>query len=176
MGSIEKQLMWIHGLLPRETRKKIGGLCLRENEGIGMSERFLAYPPHVSLKRSFYAENSREIEEGLKEMLEGFSKIGCGDLYPFRIADMIWLRFGYEEELRKIHEQIDLFLNERYMIPIDEFDRNYCPHVTLFCDEDPQKLDAMYGRIGKELCFRDQTIGEVTVGGSSFRLCDNREE
>ena len=166
-----KQLMWIQGLLPEKIRKQITDLCIANNDDLKLSDHFLIYPLHVSFKRSFYTDRFETIREDLKELLEGYGPIDCTSLFPMKVKDMIWLGFENEEELLKIHERIDDNLLERYQIPVDEFDRNYHPHVTLFRDDDGEKLEEMLNRIRDHFPMEDVRIEEVIIGARGKEGC-----
>ena len=64
------ELMWICLLIDEESRRKIVSKCKECNEDLKLSERFLDFPLHVSLKRSFFADHFEQI----KEELIGFMK------------------------------------------------------------------------------------------------------
>ena len=160
-----KQLMWIQGILSENVRKQIIDLCISANDDLKLSDHFLVYPLHVSFKRSFHTDRFKEIREDAFNLLRGYGKIECGIMYPFRIADMIWLRFRDEERLTGIHDIFDVFLKEKYQIPVDEFDRNYHPHITLFRDDSLEKLDEMYDRICSRFCYEEVMIEDVIIGG-----------
>lgn len=163
MGS-RKQLMWIQGLLPLDIRKQIFDLYKRYNDDLDLSDHFLIYPPHLSFKRSFDCDRFEEVKDDLCELMKRNGKIHCGRLYPHRISDMIWLRFDKEEEIIQIHQMIDRFLNEKYQIVIDEYDRKYVPHVTLFRDEDEKILDEMFLRIKDHIPEDEIFIDEIIIG------------
>ena len=157
--------MWACGLLDEGSLNRIRDLCVECNEDIGLSGRFIDFPFHVSYKRSFYTDAYESIFPGLKEMIEEEGRISCGTVYLERVKDMIWLRFVKEEELKALHEKIDHFLKEGSGIEVDEFDRNYVPHVTLFRDEDEDKLDRMFKRLEKKICEKDVWIDRSFIGG-----------
>ena len=171
MNSADRQLMWIQGLLPEKIRKQITDLCIANNDDLKLSDHFLIYPLHVSFKRSFYTDRFEMIREDMKELLEGYGPIDCISLFPMKVKDMIWLGFENEEELLKIHERIDDYLLERYQIPVDEFDRNYHPHVTLFRDDDGEKLEEMLNRIRDHFPMEDVRIEEVIIGAKGKESC-----
>ena len=167
--------MWIQGLLPVDIRKRISDLCIINDDDLDLSDHFLIYPPHLSFKRSFECDRFEEVKDDLTKLTKENGKIACGHIYLYRISDMIWLRFEKEEEIMKIHRKIDVFLSDKYQIPIDEFDRNYIPHVTLFRDDDQWKLDEMFQRIKDhipedEICIDEIIIGSRDQESSCFRI------
>ena len=167
--------MWIQGLLDDDSRNRICDICNRSNDDLKLSDHFLIYPLHISFRRSFYTERFEDIRDDMKDMFSGYGKIMCGHLYPVRIKDMIWLRLDEEDQVRRVHEKIDLFLKEQYQIDEDTFDLNYHPHVTLFRDDSSDKLDRMYERISgcicaEEVCIEEMIIGKRDDGSYRFRI------
>ena len=75
--------MWIQGFLPEKLNKKITEQCHKNNKELKLSERFLIYPLHISLKRTFvYAdfEKTKEIENQYKQwdyQLYTMQESGC---------------------------------------------------------------------------------------------------
>ena len=84
---------------------------------------------------------------------------------------MIWLEFENNNKIIEIHKQIDKLLLDKYNIPIDEFDRIYHPHVTIFRNENINKLDKMYSRI-KDLIIKEDVLIDTYAMGTNL---DNNE-
>ncbi len=166
--------MWICACLDEKSREEAVSLAKKANEELRMSERFLDFPLHVSLKRSFYADRFEEVSADLKELMNGYERMYPGKCYLFRNRDMLWLRFGKEEELLTLHRRIDALLEKKYGIPVDEFDRLYAPHVTLFRDDNEMKLDRMYEMLKDcvrvKPCLDSYYIGSVNRENRFFAL------
>lgn len=168
---MNKQLMWISTLLPKEINNEIADKCLLANKDIGISERFFDFPLHISLKRTFYTDNFVDVKNDLKGLLIENGPLNINGLEVIKNKDMLWLEIVDSKELVEIHRKIDSLLNDKYQIPIDEFDKNYYPHVSLFRSEDMMKLDMMYQKI-KNLKFDELMILDTFAMGTSL---DNNE-
>ncbi len=147
--------MWICLVIDEDSRNEIVSLCRKHMDGLDLSGRFLDFPLHVSLKRSFYTDAFEKVKKDLCKYMDLVPPFEVKEVSLQRAGNMLWIRV-HDEELMRIHEQIDRLLKERYGIEIDMFDRNYLPHITLFRDEKKDRLDAMYERLRKE--WKDRTI------------------
>ena len=167
-----KELMWITGIIDKETNEEIRRICLKENEDLHLSERFFRSDLHISLKRTFYTEQYEKIADDIKEMLRGHKPIDCGYSKLMKVKDMLWLYPDKNDELVRIHNEIDLFLYEKYKIPIDTFDRQYFPHITIFHKGETKNLLKMYDRLQISLERKPITIDRFAIGtktrGSDF--------
>ena len=160
-----KKLMWIQGFLPEELNRTIIDLC-NQNNDIELSDRFLIYPLHVSLKRTFVYDDFDKIYETVEEVLERHKGFEISDLRPYRVEDMLWLLFEYDEELIRIHEDLDKTLAEKHKIVIDEYDQKYLPHISLFHDESGEKLDLMAERLNG-IIEGSYVVNRVAVGSKT---------
>ena len=65
--------------------------------------------------------------------------------------DFIILKLGNIGDNKKfwLDDKFEYYYNEckKYKIPIDEYDKNYYPHITIFRDDDIDKLEMMFNRI-----------------------------
>ncbi|MCR5095727.1 MAG: 2'-5' RNA ligase family protein [Erysipelotrichaceae bacterium] len=159
-----KKLMWIQGFLPEKLNKMITEQCDKNNKELKLSERFLIYPMHISLKRTFVYADFEKTKETIRQVLERHHKFRCCRMRPYRIEKMLWLLFDYDEELIEIHKDLDETLYAYQQIIIDEYDRRYLPHITLFHDEDTQKLDLMAAKLSQELSAECFTIEKIAIG------------
>ena len=147
--------MWICLTIDEESREQIVSLCRKHMEGLDLSSRFLDFPLHVSLKRSFYTDAFEKVKRDLCGYMESVPSFEVKGSSLLRTSDMLWIGI-FDERSKRIHEEIDLLLKERYDIDIDVFDRNYMPHITLFRDEKKDQLDAIYDRLKRE--WKDRTL------------------
>lgn len=159
--------MWAGGLISEDVRNRIKAIASINNEDLSLSRRFLDFPLHVSFKRSFYTNDFYRIREDLAKLINDNGIISGGKLRLCKVKDMIWFRFEKEDELRSLHDKIDTFLLERYDIAIDSFDASYVPHISLFRDEDEEKLKVMYERMLKERFEDEADITSFFIGGKN---------
>ena len=162
-----KELVWVCGIIPEDVNNEIKEICLKENEDLNLSERFFRFNLHISLKRTFYTEEFDQIKDDLKELLSAYKRIDCGNTYLVRNSDMLWLRISEETEIRKIHNEIDKLLSDKYRIMIDTFDKTYVPHITIFHKGDIQNLNKMYQRLSEKLESKKIMIDRFVVGSKS---------
>ena len=159
-----KELMWIYGVINQEIIDNINEICRECNKDLFLSERYLNFPLHVSFKRSFYTDRFSDIKEEVIRYMKKHSSVNCGPYYLERYKDLLWLRFTDEEKLNDIHNELDELLVNEYGIPLDEYDHNYAPHVTLFRNPDEDKLDMMYERIKDRIIYKPIVIDKIIIG------------
>ncbi|MBQ6493548.1 MAG: hypothetical protein IJI92_06770 [Erysipelotrichaceae bacterium] len=173
---MNRQLMWIYGLLPQEETGIICDICRKQNEDLKLSEHFLDFPLHISLKRSFYTADFENVRDDILKITD--RTIECGEIYPYKQKDMIWLRITKEDEIRAVHEELDEYLRDRYQIAIDGFDRTYLPHVSLFHNCDELRKEKMYERLTELLPPLKVKIDRYIIGSkvNSNVIYDRREK
>lgn len=160
---MNRQLMWIHGLIDQKFNEYLKALCLEKALALGLSDRFFKIPLHISLKRSFYIYDFNQIKKDVFNFLDDYSIIECVNPEPIIINNRLWLKVE-SEELFKIHHDLDEFLLENHSIIIDEFDRNYYPHISLFHSDDVDKLNNIYKLLLDNLSIKSFFIDKVTIG------------
>ena len=170
-----KELIWICGIIPEDVNEEIKEICLKENEDLQLSERFFRFHLHVSMKRTFLCEHFDEMKDDMKKLLKDKGEIYCGHTHLMKNRDMLWLYMDEDERLKEVHSQIDEFLMEKYSVPIDTFDKNYFPHITIFHKGDPENLVKMYERLliklpGKPVTIRKYAIGSKIRGNEFFDI------
>lgn len=159
---MNRKLMSIHGLLDEMLNDQLRRICLEAADGLELSDRFFRIPLHVSLKRSFYVEDEVKVRNDIEGYLKD-KKIYCGSMELFKVKDRLWLKISECPELYAVHEQLDEMLKEKYGIVIDEFDRRYLPHISLFsnCSD---RLDIIYERLMPKITDRSFIIDSYYVG------------
>ena len=75
------------------------------------------------------------------------------------------IRMNNEETFVELHNKIDELLLNKFEIPIDEFDKNYVPHITLFRD-DEKTIDVVYERLKDKLILNNISIDKYALGTS----------
>ena len=161
---MNKQLMWVSAVLPQDINNEIADICLQYNKQLKLSERFFKFPLHISLKRTFYTDDYDSVKKDLKELLDNNGSLLINSYSIIRNKDMLWIDITDNRNIKLLHEAIDQKLKEKYQIPIDEFDKNYYPHVTLFRDEVVEKLDLMKTQIEKLVPVKELIIDTFAMG------------
>ena len=128
---------------------KVREECLALNKSVGANEVAFSLPQHISLKISFSVddsllENAISDIRGYFEATESFSIAG-----PVleRAGNIVWLRFGEESTLVKMHADFDEMMLTKYGVTQHEFDKSFAFHSTLFIDENKEKLELIYDKI-----------------------------
>ena len=153
-----KELIWVCGIIPEDINEEINEVCLEENRDLHLSERFFRFHLHISMKRTFQCDDFLSMKEDLKELLINNKEIYCGHTHLIKNKDMLWLCLDEDKRLKEVHKQIDELLFDRYKVPIDTFDKNYLPHITIFHKGDPKNLDTMYERLSVSLPSKQISI------------------
>ena len=161
---MERKLMWTSAVLPEGVINQVKQICLANNTDLKLSERFFNFPLHISLKRTFYVDDFLEVKKDIKQLLNKEDDLFLEGLYPFINSDMLWFRITNEETIIALHKQLDDMLQSKYSIPIDEFDKNYVPHITLFRDDDLNKIETMYKRIRNHIKFESIKVNKYALG------------
>ena len=158
------ELFWVVGMIPDDINDQIKEICLKENEDLRLSERFFKNSLHISMKRTFHCEYFEKMKEDLKHLLTSKGEIYCGHTHLIKIKDMLWLTLDEDEKIRKVHQKIDELLQNRYNVPIDTFDKNYLPHITIFHKGDPDNLLKMHERLLEKLPNKEIKISRYAIG------------
>lgn len=111
-------------------------------------------PFHISLKMSFC------VSDEIAPDVIGFLTAFFSDMRPFHISvsgieycrNICWLRMKECRELKYIHERLNMLLSEKYGIVPHEYDYDYKFHVTLFINDDSEKVFEAYEQV-KNLPF-----------------------
>ena len=160
---MNRQLMWIHGLVDKDFNDYLENLCLEKALSLGLSDRFFKIPLHISLKRSFYTDDYYVIKDSIISFLDNYSIVECNNPQPIIINNRLWLKTD-SDKLNNIHYELDKYLYENHSIDIDEFDRNYYPHISLFHNDDLDKLNIIYELLSNNLKQKTFLIDAVAIG------------
>ena len=159
-----KEFISICGIIPEDINEKIKEICLKENEDLKLSERFFRFNLHISMKRTFLCDEFEKMKDDVRQVLIKEGKIFCGNTHLKRNRDMLWLIMDDDVKLRKVHDQLDKLLNDKYGVPIDTFDRIYLPHITIFHKGDPENMDVMENRLSLSLPSFPVSINSYAIG------------
>ena len=158
------EFIWICGIVPDDINHQIRQICLKENKELHLSERFFRTNLHISMKRTFHCEEFENMKEDLKQLLTDEKAIYCGYTHLIKVKDMLWLTMDEDARIRQVHQRIDELLKNKYSVPIDTFDKNYLPHITIFHKGDPQNLIRMYEKLLDVLPSKPINISRYAIG------------
>lgn len=113
---------------------------------VGFSNSNFTLPLHISLKISFHVDD--EIGSKVIDTITQY----YNTLKPFTIeikeiekhTSIIWIKMKENNEIKKIHDELDEILLKKYKIELHPYDLNYQFHSTLFMDENKEKLNKAY--------------------------------
>ena len=158
---MSKQLLSIHGLIEEDLNNKLKTIIIQSND-LDLSNHFLNYYLHASLKRSFYL-NDENVIEFLKLYFKNIKPINC-QLNGLMIQkDMLWLNV-ISDELIDIHNELDNILLNKFNIRIDEYDKNYFPHITLFSNSPLVKLEKIKDKLNNFIFEDNFIIDKINIG------------
>ena len=142
--------IWIGLVFNKKDEDYIRNICKKINIDYKLNELSFTLPQHISLKTSFMTNNYNEVKEFIKDILkkqvpfkikiQGINKINNG---------VIWLDIEETKQLRDIHNLLNSKLEEKYNIPLKNFDGDlFHFHSTLFqdtciCDEHQELVNKL---------------------------------
>ena len=168
----KSELAWICGIVPKATNQRIVALCKELNVSVGLPETVFRFPLHISMKKSFQTVDFEKVREDLSVLVKAHGPLECvtGKLVVHR--NMIWLPVQKTAPITALHNAIDQLLLEKYGIPLDRFDRDFNPHVSLFTSGKPEQIQEMFSLLREEpegLESLRMTINRFVIGASGHR-------
>lgn len=119
------------------------------DKSIGFENSCFTLPLHISLKASFKIANSI-FDSLIEEIINYYLSIK-----PFKIDvnklemfdNIMWIRMNRNEELDRVHDDLNRILLEKYNILLHEYDLDYKYHTTLFMDNNRDNINKAYNMI-----------------------------
>lgn len=121
------------------------------DKNIGFENSCFTLPLHISLKASFKIDNSI-FDNVIEEVINYYLSIHPFkiDIYKLEMYDnIIWIRMCRNEELDKVHDDLNKILLEKYNVGLHEYDLDYKYHTTLFMDNNTNNIKDAYNLINK---------------------------
>lgn len=133
--------IWIGCRLPEEFENALRARCVPLGQELGLDLAGFSLPQHISLKISFEAgERYGEILDFLEKVLKKEKEFYVNLSDVERMGNILWLAFRENGTLRRLHNMLDVELNNRFGISQHLFDKAFAFHSTLFLGE-PERLD-----------------------------------
>lgn len=154
--NVEEQLM--------DIRRAVDGVF----EKVDISNVTCQLPLHISLKISF------EIDKKLlNEVIDDIISIYDAQ-NPFKIRikgiekheNIEWIRMYSNDDLEALATKLNVFLKEKYGIPLHEYDLDFVFHTTLFMDDDASKIDVAHSLLGN-VYLPENLVADTFVIGTS---------
>lgn len=162
--------IWVGCKLPESFEKKIRGICLEQNETLGLNIAAFSLPQHVSLKISFSSERHEEILDYLEAFLSGQAPFCVRIQGAAQEGNILWLPVAENETLRRLHDQLDAGLEQHFSIQQHPFDKCFLFHSTLFMDDNTEKLSQMCRRLEKLPIEQELQVDTFLLGLSENNI------
>lgn len=161
--------MWVCAILPKEHNDRIVSICKEANKGIGLPETVFFFPLHISMKKSFRVRDFERARCDVLQYMQEAGRLHCRIGPVVKHKNMIWLPVIESETINAWHIGLDQMLLEKHSVEIDEYDRDFKPHLSLFTkgshDRMVRMMDALLGRIPET----DVEFTRFVVGSSDHR-------
>lgn len=128
--------------------------------------RYSEIPFHVSLKIPFLVRNE-DFEKAINVIAEFAETLNTFNLSVKGVENentIVWLRFFDSEYLSKVKLHFNVYLKEKFNIPMHEYDFDSLFHITLFMDEDVKKNSLAYDRISDFVLPKSMSIRSLSIG------------
>lgn len=109
----------------------------------------LTLPLHVSLKISFPIEEEQkdDVDKALTAYFKRQKPITIVPDAIVKDGSILWIKMEKNEELLRLHDELDQMLGKDFGIPQHSFDKCFLFHATLFMDDGQSKIDAAFERM-----------------------------
>ena len=159
--------IWI-GINVDDQLADIKPLIKAVEDKIGFEHSIFTLPFHVSLKISFEVS-----ENAAPNIISDIAKI-YGDTSPFELrvrgieyeGNISWIRMIENEEIMALATRLNLFLKEKYQIPLHEYDLDFKFHTTLFMSDDGERVNKAYLSVKDTPVPRSLKVNRFLIGTS----------
>jgi 2'-5' RNA ligase len=156
--------VWIGCKLPQNFEQEIRSRCLERNQGIGLDTAAFSLPQHISLKISFETRQPEAVLEDLAVWLGEQAPFTVHVGNPEQAGKILWLPIAENPDLKRLHQQLDQRLEEKFGIVQHPFDKAFLFHSTLFMDEDPEKIAKMRQLLEKDPMEQELQVDTFLLG------------
>jgi 2'-5' RNA ligase len=125
-------------------------------------------PLHISLKISSKVDDNiaKKVIKDLKLLLKRTKP------FPIKIEGIelhetiCWVKIHESRYLNRLHKRICHLFNDKYNIPLHEFDKAFKYHITLFLDHDEAKVKEGFMHIKDSLLPKTLIASSFVIGSS----------
>ena len=135
---------------------------------IGFENSAFDLPSHISLKISFFVDNTIE-SCVIQSLLDYFQTIKpfSVEVKGIEVEDtIVWIRIEENDILHKIHSNLDEILLEKHGITPHRFDLDFKFHSTLFLDSDKEKIISAYNQVKDAEIPSSLRANQLIIGAS----------
>jgi hypothetical protein len=163
---MSKELMWVCAILPQELNKSLVEICRKENIEVNLPDDVFKFPLHISMKKSFYTDNFEKVKNEIVSHIYPKGAVKCRVGAVACHKNMLWLPIEPDGEVKQWHDELDQSLLNRFRIPIDQLDREFKPHISLFTKGQEEQLLEMKQRLSGIIEPMELTLNRFVVGSS----------
>ena len=156
--------IWIGCKLPENFEQELRSLCLSQNERLGLDTVAFSLPQHISLKISFETEQPEAVLEALAAWLGEQKPFSVHVRNPEQAGRILWLPIAENQELERLHSELDARLARDFGVPQHPFDKAFLFHSTLFMDENAEKIAKMEELLSDYSTERELTVDTFLLG------------
>lgn len=146
---------------------------------LGFKNSNFTLPLHISLKISFEVDDSVYLNV-IETIAEYYQTLNAFEIAVKGIEKdevIVWIRMHSNENINKIHDDLNEILKNKFSVGIHEYDLDYKFHTTLFMDNDKEKIDKAYDLIRNEVIPSILSANKFVIGTSesgslgTFSVC-----
>jgi len=160
------ELTWICGLIDDRINEEIASICKRNNKDIGLPENVFKLPLHISMKKSFYTDDFTSVKKDIINFVQKRGKLRLETMAPICHKNMIWIPIRMNNDIVSWHQELDNMLKDKYQIVINDYDKSFKPHISLFTKGTPEQIKEIYPLLVKELKPIKMDIKRFVIGSS----------
>jgi hypothetical protein len=164
-----KELMWVCALPFEEWNNRLVAICRAENKAIGLPESVCKFPLHISMKKSFQTTEFDAVKAEILAYIRSNGKIHCRTRSVSSHKNMLWLPVEPTGAILDWHIQLDALLLNKFGIPIDQFDADFEPHISLFTSGNPSQIEEMKLRLAEKIPPEALTLERFVIGSSGHK-------
>jgi hypothetical protein len=164
-----KELMWVCALPSEEWNERLVEICRTENKTIGLPENVFKFPLHISVKKSFKTTEFDAVKAEILAYIRTNGKIHCRTRGVSCHKKMLWLPVNPTGEILDWHRQMDALLLDQFGIPIDRFDANFKPHISLFTQGNSSQMEEMKLCLAEKIPPEELTLERFVIGSSGHK-------
>jgi hypothetical protein len=161
-----KELMWVCALLPKTLHGQLAALCRAENETIGLPEDVFRFPLHISMKKSFQTTEFEAVKAEVLHHIRLQGELRCQTTGVTCHKNMLWIPVNAAGDVLDWHNRLDSLLLNKFHIPIDQFDADFEPHISLFTRGNPAQIEEMKRRLMEKIPPMELTLNRFVIGSS----------
>jgi hypothetical protein len=166
---MRKELMWVCALPSGEWNERLVQICRAENKFIGLPEDVFKFPLHISMKKSFQTTEFDAVKAEILTYIHVQGKIHCRTRGVACRKKMLWLPIEPAGEILEWHKQLDALLLNQFGIPINRFDADFEPHISLFTKGDLSQIEDMKLRLAEKIPPAELTLDRFVIGSSGHK-------